>query len=181
MRRERLVDASAAIESASLLDAGSLDLTTPPADRKLTASSLGVVKQFGIAERGARQNTRALEDSRPDNGGSAGARTQDQYLKRVLLYQLSYRPVRLVYGKSLRSPPLRGGGMILQRRADAARIAFSRARSRGSEPAASSAAYFAMRCRRSLASFAASLFGYFCVTCVNVVRASPIFFSSYCV
>ena len=28
------------------------------------------------------------------NGGSAGARTQDQYLKRVLLYQLSYRPVR---------------------------------------------------------------------------------------
>ena len=36
------------------------------------------------------------------NGGSAGARTQDQYLKRVLLYQLSYRPGRL-----------RGGGMVL--------------------------------------------------------------------
>jgi hypothetical protein len=30
----------------------------------------------------------------PRVGGSAGARTQDQYLKRVLLYQLSYRPVR---------------------------------------------------------------------------------------
>jgi hypothetical protein len=36
------------------------------------------------------------------DGGSAGARTQDQYLKRVLLYQLSYRPGRL-----------RGAGMVL--------------------------------------------------------------------
>jgi hypothetical protein len=36
------------------------------------------------------------------DGGSAGARTQDQYLKRVLLYQLSYRPGLL-----------RGAGMVL--------------------------------------------------------------------
>src|SRR6185369_2451201 len=34
--------------------------------------------------------------------GSAGARTQDQYLKRVLLYQLSYRPELFFGGASRR-------------------------------------------------------------------------------
>ena len=41
------------------------------------------------------------------NGGSAGARTQDQYLKRVLLYQLSYRPVRWRGGRDNTLAPAR--------------------------------------------------------------------------
>ena len=35
----------------------------------------------------------AGSDWKTENGGTAGTRTQDQSLKRALLYQLSYRPV----------------------------------------------------------------------------------------
>jgi hypothetical protein len=60
------------------------------------------------------------------NGGSAGARTQDQYLKRVLLYQLSYRPVRWRGGRDNTLAPARCTHRLLS--ASAPRVAPAAAR-----------------------------------------------------
>ncbi len=92
------------------------------------------------------------------NGGSAGARTQDQYLKRVLLYQLSYRPVEV----GAKHPPRAG------RASYTSRAHF--------QPLG---AFAGIRFNRSAASREASLSGYFCVTSSRVLRASAYRFSSY--
>lgn len=86
-------------------------------------------------------------------GGSAGARTQDQYLKRVLLYQLSYRPGNL--------------GEARKRAARTGRASYTTQAC--CQPLG---AFAGIRFKRSVARRAASLSGYFCVTSSSVLRES---------
>ena len=121
-------------------------------------------------------------------GGSAGARTQDQYLKRVLLYQLSYRPgnkmMPFAEGKGGALPA--GGAHDTPRPGIRKTVSltaalrhgrpaqYSPGASPGTSPGASYpfGAFAGIRFNRSAANREASLSGYFTVTSVSVFRAS---------